>query len=235
MYNLLMANPKGKIHIAWSPQFAYAIGLIVSDGNLSPDKRHINFTSKDRELVDHFKKALNIKNKIGIKARGGEKTKKYFVVQFGDVLFCRFLENIGLMCNKSKNLKSVTLPDEFFNHFIRGLFDGDGSFYSYRDPRWKSSLMFYTSFASASPIFIRWLQSKITALYGITGHITKAKGSVEQLKFAKRESKIIINNMYQNTVNLYLKRKHLKIFSTLSIVGLPKKNARMVKLVDTQA
>ena len=47
-------KPKGKVKIAWSPQFAYAIGLLVSDGNLSPDGRHINFTTTDVELIELF-------------------------------------------------------------------------------------------------------------------------------------------------------------------------------------
>lgn len=51
-------KPKGKVNIKWSANFAYAIGLIVSDGSLSKDGRHISFTSKDKERVDNFNKAL---------------------------------------------------------------------------------------------------------------------------------------------------------------------------------
>gem|GEM_PF-6676481 len=46
-----LMKPLGKVKIQWSPEFAYVIGLLTTDGNLSPDGRHINFTSKDRELV----------------------------------------------------------------------------------------------------------------------------------------------------------------------------------------
>ena len=35
----------------WNHDFAYAIGLITTDGNLSPDGRHINLTSKDEEII----------------------------------------------------------------------------------------------------------------------------------------------------------------------------------------
>lgn len=47
-------KPQNKVKIKWSPEFAYAIGLLVTDGNLSPDGRHLNFTSKDRELAETF-------------------------------------------------------------------------------------------------------------------------------------------------------------------------------------
>jgi len=49
-----------KVQVKWTPNFAYAIGLITSDGNLSPDGRHLNLTSKDREIVVMFKDCLGI-------------------------------------------------------------------------------------------------------------------------------------------------------------------------------
>ena len=58
-------KPKGKVKIMWSPHFAYAIGLLVTDGNLSPSGRHIHFTSKDLELVKLFQKALGVVFYVG--------------------------------------------------------------------------------------------------------------------------------------------------------------------------
>ena len=51
--------------IIWDNNFAYGIGLIASDGCLSSDKRHIEFSSKDLELVINVKKSFSLKNKIG--------------------------------------------------------------------------------------------------------------------------------------------------------------------------
>jgi hypothetical protein len=134
------AKPKGRVKIRWSPDFAYAIGLIATDGNLSANKRTINFTSKDECLVILIKKCLGVSNKITHKARGGETVKKYSVIQIGDVIFYRFLESIGLTTKKSKTISSINIPDKYFLDFLRGHFDGDGTFYSYWDRRWKSSL-----------------------------------------------------------------------------------------------
>jgi len=58
--------------------------------------------------------------------------------------------------------------------FLKGSFDGDGSFYSYWDPRWKSSFMFYTVFIFVSQRHILWLRSQIFEHLGIKGHITKS-------------------------------------------------------------
>ena len=141
-------KPQNKVKIEWSPEFAYAIGLLTTDGNLSSDSRHFDLTSKDKEQLENFLRCLGIKNKIGIKTSG--LGKKSFRVQFGDVTFYKFLLNIGLTSNKSKKLGALDIPDKYFFDFLRGHFDGDGTFYSYFDPRWKSSYLFYTVFISAS-------------------------------------------------------------------------------------
>ena len=214
-------KPKGKVRLTWSPAFAYAIGLIVSDGNLSPDGRHIHFTSKDKELIEHFIAALGIPNQfIGRKARYQETDKRYFVVQFGDVLFYRFLLEIGLMPNKSRRLGRLNIPDELFPHFFRGLFDGDGSFFSYWDKRWRSSFMYYTSICSASAAFLLWLQQTTARLWAIRGYISRSKTSnTQQLMYAKKATNILVPHMYEKTEGLFLTRKHLKISEALAIVS----------------
>ncbi len=214
-------KPEGRVNIQWSPDFAYAIGLMVSDGNLSPDGRHINFTSKDEELVELFQSTLGIKIHVGKKANGFSGKKEYFVTQFSDVLFYRFLESIGLMANKSKLLGSIQIPERLLFDFLRGSFDGDGSTYSYFDPRWRSSFMFYTTFVSASEKHILWIQSEIYKRLKIYGHITggKRKGTIFQLKYAKADSLKLLRKMYHPHGVACLSRKRLKIEEMLRIVG----------------
>jgi len=220
-------KPLSKISIIWSPQLAYAIGLITTDGCLIKDGRHINLTSKDKEQIDNFKFCLNLTNKIGKKARGGEEEKKYYVLQFGDVNFYKFLLSIGLMPNKSKILANIKIPNKYFFDFLRGHFDGDGSSYSYWDNRWKSSFMFYTVFVSASKNHINWLKETITKNLKIKGHITKSvSNSAYQLKYAKTESLKLLAKIYYNNKVICLKRKKIKIENILSIAR--QKRARVM-------
>ncbi len=206
--------------IRWSPDLAYAIGLIVADGNLSKDGRHINFTSKDLDLALTFKSVLNLDNKISLKARGGEKDKKYHFVQFGSVKLYQFLLKIGLMPNKSKIIKDINIPKKYYSYFLRGHFDGDGSFYSYFDKRWKSSFLFYVVFMSASKQHILWLREMNNKLYSVTGHIAKNKNSsVYQLRYGKREGLILLRAIYLDAKENFLKRKLLKIRLALDIIG----------------
>lgn len=213
-------KPKEKVNIRWTPNFAYAVGLIATDGNLSPDGRHVLFTSKDKEMIDNFQSALGISLKYYMKANGTNSDKKYYVVQIGDVLFYEYLCSIGLTPNKSKTIAELNVPQKYYRDFIRGCFDGDGSSYSYWDKRWRSSFMLYLQFASASSKHIFWLRDIIFKSLKIKGHISKSKSNpCFQLKYAKTESIKLFNYMYKNQKkDLYLSRKYLKIRQSLAIV-----------------
>ncbi len=212
-------RPKNKVKIKWSPEFAYALGLLATDGNLSPDGRHFDFTSNDVEQLENFMRCLCIKVKIGQKKSGftGRKSPR---IQFGDVNFYKFLVGIGFMAKKSKIIGDLLIPEKYFFDFLRGHFDGDGTFYSYFDPRWKSSFMFYTVFISASKKHILWIRRVIFNLIGINGHITKSKNdSIYNLRFAKAESLKLLPKLYYNKSVICLSRKRRKIEKALKIAG----------------
>ena len=126
------------------------------------------------------------------------------------------------MPNKSRKLNTLKIPDKYFFDFLRGHFDGDGSFYSYFDPRWKSSFMFYLTFLSASTGHIQWLRESVERLCGVHGHIsfTSRLGlEMSSLRYAKRESLQLLAILYPNERVICLKRKRLKIEKALRIVG----------------
>lgn len=201
-------KPKGKVEIKWSPDFSYAVGLLVADGSLSIDGRHINFTSKDEEQIENIQKALKISCNVRMKGRGKENTKRYYYIDIGDVIFYRFLQDIGLMPNKTKQIGAVDIPDIYFFDFLRGHFDGDGYFYSYYDKRWKSSFMFYTIFLSASRKHIEWIHNEIQRLTGFDGHVQKGyKRTAHSVRFAKEGSLLLLPKMYHSKGCIHLTRK----------------------------
>lgn len=201
-----------KVKIKWSPNFAYAIGLITTDGNLSTDGRHLSLTSKDKILIKTFKRCLNIKNKIGRKGRGGSKEKKYFLVQFGDINFYDFLLTLGLMPAKSKSIDSLDIPNKFFRDFFRGCIDGDGSMdiHAHPESQWPQlRIRLY----SASLNFVTWVKSRLDKELKLQGGwIEKYKGcGVYLLSYGKFDSITLLNYMYYAGVESYLNRKYLKI------------------------
>ena len=213
-------KPKGKVKIEWSPDFAYAVGLIATDGCLSPSGRHIVFVSKDADQIQNYMDALGITNAVS-SARSTYTGQQVPRVQFGDVLFYRFLIGIGITPAKSKTIGELKIPRRYFFDFLRGSHDGDGSFYSYLDPRWRSSFMYYLVFGSASKKHLLWIQRTLNGLLGVSGHVT-GKGeerTIYQLKYAKKESLKIIKKMYYSDAVICLSRKRRKIEAALKTAG----------------
>lgn len=213
-------GPKPKrTQITWSADIAYAVGLIATDGCLSKDGRHIELTSKDEEQLRNFMycigKDINLTEKVG--SYGNEPVGR---AQFSDVVLYDFLTAAGMTPRKTHTVGVLNIPDEYFFDFIRGHHDGDGSFSSYYDSRWKSSFMFYLTFISASRTHIEWIRETLQRLVGVNGSISTSQTScVVQLRYAKREALVILKKMYEKPGIISLSRKRLKIEAALRIVG----------------
>ena len=211
-------KPSRRVSTTWSKKLAYAIGLITADGCLSKDGRHINLTSRDKAQIELFKKCLGLITKTGRKYSGSGNLA--YQTQFGDVVLYRFLEKIGLTPAKSNTLSALNIPDKNFSDFVRGYFDGDGSSFSYFDPIYPLSYRFYISFTSGSLKYIKWLRFSLDRLLNIKGHISINKNNnYVQLKYSKKEAIIFSKFIYRHKKNLYLKRKYLKIKTSLSIIN----------------
>lgn len=210
-------KPQSNVSTKWCEKLAYAVGLLATDGCLYNDGRHIDFTSQDVQLIKTFQKCVGIKNKIGFKI-SGYSVKKCPHIQFGDVAFYKWLLTIGITPHKSKTISDLKIPNKYFFDFLRGHFDGDGCCYSYWDKRWRSSFMFYMTFASASENHITWLRKKIKKLTSVNGFVSKTtKNDFFQLRYAKKESKILIPKMYHRMGLPCLNRKFEKLQSILEV------------------
>ncbi|MHB1086689.1 MAG: LAGLIDADG family homing endonuclease [Minisyncoccota bacterium] len=212
-------KPRGKVKIEWSSKFAYAIGLLVADGCVQKDGRHIDLTSVDKEQTELFKACLGIPTPVSTKRSGVGNLA--FCIQFSDVLFHRYLVSIGITPAKSKTIKGIDIPQAYFADFFRGYFDGDGSSYSYYDPAYPKSYRFYLSFTSASEDFIMWLRAQVELRIGVVGYIGRNKNnSYPQLKYSKHAAIRVCDFMYYAKGLPSLRRKRLKIEQSMRIIGL---------------
>ena len=198
-----------KVSTTWSPELAYVLGVIATDGNLSPDGRHINITSKDEQLLLHCKICLRLDNRIGRKARGGSLEKKYYVLQFGDINFYEFLNRNGLYSAKSKSIDRVSVPRLYFKDFLRGCVDGDGSISVATHPE-SSKVQLRLRICSASMNFLKFLKEEIVQMSKINGGwiYTAPSKNVHILSFGKADSVKILKVLYYNGVKFYLRRKY---------------------------
>lgn len=217
----------------WSAPIAYSVGLMASDGCLSRDGRHIDLTSVDVEQLENFCFALNRKVNISPKNHGRPDGvgRQGYRVQFSDVAYYDFLLEVGLTPHKSKTIGSLKVPTEYYNHFLRGLFDGDGSCYAYFDLRWKNSYMYYVTFVSASFEFMSYIQSMNMRLLGVGKGSLHVYNSVCKLSYAKKDAKVIYRAMYKDKVDFYLPRKYVKLrgFIQKEENVIMSRNARVVE------
>lgn len=200
-------KPQRKVTVRWSPSFSYIIGIIATDGNLSPDERHIVITSKDSILLENIKEFLNLTCSIGTKSSGTSTEKKYSVLQIGDAHFYDFLLSLGLTQNKSKTLGKLKIPKKYFLHFLRGCIDGDGNIdvFTHKESSHKQLRI---RLASASSQFLEWIFEELRQNFGVGGgwiYAQKNK-SWEVLTYGKQDSIKILNLIYKNKT-IFLERK----------------------------
>ena len=197
-----------KRHYDWSNGIAYSVGLMASDGCLQSDGRHLDITSKDIEQLNNFSQSIGRPLTISLKHRG--KSDAYRI-QFSDVAYYDFLLKVGLTPKKSHTINNLNIPNKYYSHFLRGLFDGDGTTYGYYDKRWENSFMYYLGFTSASKDFLDYISERNITLFKTTKKNPNKSKGVYILMYGKKDSYIVYKAMYKNTDDLYLARKKTKI------------------------
>lgn len=213
-----------KNNFLWTPDLAYAVGLITTDGNLSKDKRHILFTTTERRLAENLKKCLCLDCKIMVTKPSGFGKKLAYRINFGNVNLYNWFLNIWLMPNKTGRLSRLRIPDAFFADFLRGFIDGDGSIFTYKD-RYRTYKekryvfkRLYTCFNSTSLEHIKWLRSRIYKLLNMLGSLNsyvsgKYKRPLWKLRFAKKDSLKLLSWIYYKP-NLPCLLRKKRVFDT---------------------
>ena len=206
----------------WSADLAYAIGLITTDGNMSPDGRHITLTSTDTPLLTTFLKCLQNSAKITRNPIGGfPNSRPAYRTQFSDVKFYRSLLKIGLTPNKSLTIGQININNKYFKDFLRGHLDGDGSVIYYKDEylthinkKYVYDRLFLY-FISSSKKHLVWLRNEIFKLICMKGSlnvkINKTRIVIHPtyvLKFSTKEAKILLNWIYYKPDLPCLDRKY---------------------------
>jgi hypothetical protein len=210
--------------LAWSPQLAYVIGIIATDGNLSSDGRHLAITSKDPSLLTTVRQCLRLGNAITLtfNSRGDQQGR----LQWSDRTFFDALLSIGLTPAKSLTLGPLQIPDAYFADFLRGCVDGDGSILVYTDRYHTPQNPAYVyqrlavKLVSASRDFVVWIRATTQRLFGISGALIsqpqrQGKAAQWSLKYSKRESIVLLRMMYYAPGLPCLSRKREKALTFL--------------------
>ena len=187
---------------------AYLLGLIFSDGNISSRKSYINISSKDRELIKTCKKILNTNRPI-------YHYQNSFSLTIGNQNLYNSLVRLGVLKRKSwKEYSIPEIPQNLLWHFLRGVFDGDGSFYIDDREKWK---YLCASFSCNSKRFLQEIKCRLGKQGIKTANIRfdrkpNDKGSWQLRINCKKAIKKFTDYLYKNS-NYFLSRKH-KIVKT---------------------
>ena len=103
---------------------AYWLGFIFADGNVYKNQLSLEIQEKDIDLLEQFKRDLNLNSQISIRHR--ENTSLCCIRMISPHL-CEALAKYGIVPNKTKVTKHLPKIDsQWLPHFLRGLIDGDG-------------------------------------------------------------------------------------------------------------
>jgi biotin operon repressor len=154
----------------WSPDLAYVVGLVTTDGNLKSDRPDVSFASTDIEIVEAYRHILRVDVSIYV-TQSGKGHKPLHRVCVNDPSYRAFLENVGLMPVKAKKLGALSIPDGVFRDFLRGCIDGDGCIRVsvYKQTVYKDGdkrLLTVRLYASSLP-FLKWVRNTVERLTGL--------------------------------------------------------------------
>ncbi len=114
-----------------SHEKAYWLGVIIADGTIQKDGYKTALTSKNKDLILKFKKAIKSGHpitKINSFDKRTNKTYTRFIIQINSKEFTSYIINLGITNKKSYICEFPKINEDFILSFLRGLFDGDGSF-----------------------------------------------------------------------------------------------------------
>jgi len=189
---------------------AYLLGLLVSDGSIDKMGYGFQLCSKDIELLKYAKIILHSEHKIITVNTFDKRTNKnytHYNIRFSRKEIVNDLKILGLTNNKSLTAKMPNIENKYIWHFIRGIFDGDGSIHG-NDGKLRFSIIgSYDIILFIQNLFIENNLSKTK--------IIKIKTKIEnefiyKIKMNSFSDLLYLReNIYKNA-NFYLKRKYNK-------------------------
>lgn len=192
---------------------AYYLGLMLTDGNVHKIKRNteqyriqIALQSQDRDILERFKKELHSSNKI-IHYQKDKRDECIFGIQ--SVKMAYDLSKQGITPNKTFIAElNYNIPPDLFRHYIRGIFDGDGTVYYSNE---HLHFGFYGTHKLVTQVQ-DWLIEQIN----LTRHKITDKETVSFTTYQKRKDIENFYNLIYTDASFYLKRKKEKFNSYLN-------------------
>lgn len=182
---------------------AYWAGFIAADGNLFLKNKliSIGLSLKDISHIKKFKLAIKSNAAISI-----VKSNNSARICFRSEKIYEDLEKMGIGPNKSLTISIVKVPENLINHFIRGVYDGDGSVSDFGRSRLQLCIV-------GNKPFLEYLQRYLVEKVKINKvkiyDLTRCKA--KRLQYTGIQILKILDFIYKNSAkNTRLERKYKK-------------------------
>ncbi|HEY4385952.1 MAG TPA: LAGLIDADG family homing endonuclease [Ktedonobacteraceae bacterium] len=142
-----------------TPEKAWVLGLIYGDGSISKQGYTITLTSGDKDIID--KVNANFGGMLGCEDR-----KTYWILKINSIRLWQELYSMyHLTPKKSRTITYPKTLEAVEEHFVRGLIDSDGCWYS--DIRSKQPRLKFC-YLSMSKNFIEDFRERLLSLVGVS-------------------------------------------------------------------
>lgn len=185
----------------YSEQASYWGGFIAADGCISNDTLQIVLNYDDTKHLVKFRDTIGSTHAIT------SNTDKYYRSSFGFKnlhINTKLKELYNIIPTKSLIYSLPDIPEDYFRHYLRGYFDGDGCICESFSNAQSVTATLYTTIAGSN-VFIDALQNKLKLVLNISGTVQRRENH-SILKYCTNASKILLDYMY-NGSEVYLDRK----------------------------
>lgn len=185
---------------------AYWLGYLAADGSVKKGK--VTLVSKDLEIIQRFKNAIESGHKISERKLFDKRTNKIYDTNFIQICseqFSTHLSNAGVTKDKSLNYTFPNLNEKLQSYFIAGLFDGDGSIYSTHDKLGINLISTKEVLLTIQSILYKKISCNLLTLNKI--ETTKTISNLWKM-FLYKDSKIFLDYIYGDKSFKYLTRKY---------------------------
>ena len=184
---------------------AYYLGLLLTDGNVFKMKRNtdqyriqLSLKYDDVDIIQRFKEELDATTKISHYNKNG-RNECMFAVHSKEM--AHDLSKYGLHERKTFEAELTNLvPKELYVHYIRGIFDGDGTVYIT-----KSNELRFGFYGTHKLVY--QVEQYLIDEIGINNNSIFDKDTVSFVTFAKKQDVINFYNLIYSNSHFYLNRK----------------------------
>lgn len=185
---------------------AYYLGLLITDGSVDDKRIRLSLKAEDKYILDKLSEEIGIKHLYYDDRKSGlyslEAHSKHMVES---------LNKYGVIQNKTYLLKEIPfelIDDKYLNHFLRGIFDGDGCISISRQ-----KYRIYISEYNYS--LVEQIRNIIDSKINKTVHNRIVKTNCWACTWHKKQDiKSVLDFLYKDAT-IYLARKHNRYLSFL--------------------